>query len=761
MLTAISIDKKFIEARTFTTEDIDEIHPWLTLHKTKNLYYSVNEPVQPAYTSKHVKKSEVLRAHFIHVDVDPRTGEDVAKEQARILKQIQDYRIPPSFVVFSGGGYNVLWRLDHPVNLAHESTSDEETIRRAVEFERRNWQMELDFNTPDHCRDVSRILRLPGTINRPDAKKVAKGRVPALARIVSDANHEYPLSAFMATPGVSANNSATVETKINLDIQRVETIDSLPRDVPERVKIMIVQGFDPEDKAWNGDRSDALFYVCCELVRCGIKDELILGIITDSRFGISASILDKGSGTMRYATRQISRARDKAFHPKLAEMNQEYAVIADFGERCVIMNERPDGSLSFRKFSEFSKSRDHQKIEFEVGGKIKVKGIGSWWFDQTRRRQYEYVEFEPGENNPGCYNLWRGFTVEPTPGDKHMTYLEHMYENICSGNDAHYDYLLKWMARVVQQPRTRCMVAPVLLGKRGTGKSVFTDYFKGLFGRHSVTVSDVNKLTGRFNAHLMYAVLVIAEEAFDLRDKRHESVLKELITGQTISVEYKGLNVIQAKNYTHYILTSNNERVVPAGDNERRFFVIRVSEKHIQDAPYFERILADEKSGGLSNLLHHLLSIDLSDYRVTTIPETIELRKQQEHNIPPEIDWLSDKLEIGEWLQGKRWTGPIPKDELYQDYVRYCETQKIAKIMSRRKFVMWLQTELPTTTDKQLSPQPDGSRPWVFVFPSIEECRRQYDQNRGWINHEWRQLIMDVDEKYPLDQVDQQKKVFE
>ena len=60
----------------------------------------------------------------------------------------------------------------------------DEIVARAVDVERRNWQFELDFSTPDHCRDVSRILRLPGTLNRPNAEKIAKGRTIALARVV-------------------------------------------------------------------------------------------------------------------------------------------------------------------------------------------------------------------------------------------------------------------------------------------------------------------------------------------------------------------------------------------------------------------------------------------------------------------------------------------------------------------------------------------------------------------------------------------------
>lgn len=185
MLTAISVDKKAIEARTFEHTDDEQVLAWLNLHRQRNLYYSVNQPVQSAYDKRKLSKTDVHSVHFLHVDVDPRAGEDVGAEQVRILKRIESYHIKPSVVVFSGGGYNALWKLSRPIPVADGSPSPEETISRAIDVERRNWQFELDFETPDHCRDVSRILRLPGTLNRPNAEKIAKGRTIALARIHS------------------------------------------------------------------------------------------------------------------------------------------------------------------------------------------------------------------------------------------------------------------------------------------------------------------------------------------------------------------------------------------------------------------------------------------------------------------------------------------------------------------------------------------------------------------------------------------------
>lgn len=750
MLTAISIDKKKITAETFQASEEQRVLQWLKLHEQFNLYYSVNQPIESAYEKRKLAKTDVHTVHYLHVDVDPRVGEDVNAEQERIKKRIEGYHIKPTFVIFSGGGYNALWKLARPIPVAEGSPSPEETIARALDVERRNWQFELDFETPDHCRDVSRILRLPGTLNRPNAEKIAKGRTIALARLHSAKMDDergtpqtYEYEFFTATPTVQSNVPSG-GSKVTSDLERVESLDHVRgagnHPIPDSLKVVIAQGFDPSDpKKWEGDRSAALFWVVCELVRCGVADPVIHGIITDSRFEISASVLDKGSGTARYALRQISRAKDKADeHGELLErMNSQYAVILEYGGGPVVMIEDGlstggswDHEVIFQKFRSFKdRIKNYPKVP---QGKKEVTAF-DWWTSHRRRREYKRVVFEPGLDVADCYNLWTGFAVQPIPGDKHLRYLEHVRENICNGDDQHYDYLVKWMARVVQQPRTQSMVAVVLLGERGTGKSIFGGFFGQIFGRHLFVASDVATLTGRFNGHLATSIFVIAEEAFDMREKRHESVLKERITGQRTAVERKMVDIIQLPNYTHLLMTSNSERVIPAGDHERRFLVLRVGTKQRQNDEYFGRILDDQKTGGPANLLHFLLNVDLSGWNVTQVPRTDELRLQQEHSMSHDLDWLLSKLSSGIWVDGReKWIGPVRKKLLHENYKAHLTSLGSRFIKGERAFHNFLMKELKGTFDKQIQGEQQSDRPMAFFFPPLEKCRELWDENRGY-----------------------------
>src|SRR5690606_10879680 len=256
------------------------------------------------------------------------------------------------------------------------------------------------------------------------------------------------------------------------------------------------------------------------------------------------------------------------------------------GGKCRIIEEvtdrgRPDGRtiLTKQSFEDFRHRYRHIKVTvgFNDKGEPSEKAAGACWIDHRHRREYETIAFAPGREIEDAYNLWRGFAVDSLPGDKHASFLAHLRDNVCSGNAEHFAYLIGWMARTVQQPGSPGESAVVLRGRRGTGKSFFAKKFGHLFGRHFLQVANSQHLVGNFNAHLRDTVLLFGDEAFYAGDKKHESILKTLVTEENIVIEGKGVDAEAAPNYTHLILASNEDWVVPAGLDERRFFVIEMS----------------------------------------------------------------------------------------------------------------------------------------------------------------------------------------
>ena len=57
----------------------------------------------------------------------------------------------------------------------------------------------------------------------------------------------------------------------------------------------------------------------------------------------------------------------------------------------------------------------------------------------------------PGKCPETVYNLFNGWGVKPVAGDV-APYLEHLEKTICNGNAQAYEYVLGWLAHLVQRP---------------------------------------------------------------------------------------------------------------------------------------------------------------------------------------------------------------------------------------------------------------------------------------------------------------------
>jgi hypothetical protein len=89
----------------------------------------------------------------------------------------------------------------------------------------------------------------------------------------------------------------------------IERVMRLPGT--DALRALIVQGRDPDNPARRPSRSEALFHAVCGMVWAGCEDAVILGVILDPDFGISAHVLSQ-KRPATYAKRQVARARAEA-----------------------------------------------------------------------------------------------------------------------------------------------------------------------------------------------------------------------------------------------------------------------------------------------------------------------------------------------------------------------------------------------------------------------------------------------------------------
>ncbi len=752
LIICIHADSGIIQARTFESH---ETAPMLAyVHKMNkdgwNIYVQYN-PV--AYKlNKKPQRTDVRAMNVIHVDIDPREGESYESCLERTMKRVAEWvalgQPMPTAIIKSGNGLQLIWKLKTPIPVNGD-------IAKCEELKLYNVQVEKFFGG-DACHNVDRILRFPGTTNLPNAKKKAAGRKPSQAEILSFEKVSYPIDSFkkaIETQSGTTLKSDTAALNISGNIQKITDLDTALAPYPkidDRVKVIIYHGRDPErPKQGDNSRSAWLYDGVCQLVRANVPDETIYAIITDETFGIAESVVDKGRRKDSYARKQIADAKAEVSDPDLAEMNRKYAWIENYGGKAMIAyeaneawGEDDDGKVQKRNVLRFQRppeiasnlSNRNVQIGVDAKGRPVMKALFKYWAESPDRRQYESVTFQPGGAPANQLNMWQGFAVEAVPGDRHTRLRDHIFENICGGDQAGLDYYWKWMAYNIQFPGRRPQTAIALRGGQGTGKSLAVKSYGHLFGNHYLPIVTANALTGDFNGHLQNAKLVFADEAIFARDKRQVSKLKGLITEEELSVNAKGFQQQQVPNHIALILASNDDAVINAAADERRYAVYDVGTKKQQDSAYFKAIVDDLKRGGYENLMYELMNMDLSSFEIRKIPKNGALQNQKLQSLSPLEDWWYYKLESGVLLQD-RWPECATIEALREDYGLSANLFGRPQYgMSDRVFGSFIRKvlTLPGRVPLIIRGQTGAARQRSYVIPALQECRQIWECHYGF-----------------------------
>jgi hypothetical protein len=444
----------------------------------------------------------------------------------------------------------------------------------------------------------------------------------------------------------------------------------------------------------------------------------------------------------------IAVARKKRASPKLytkenqheliAEFNKTYAV-ACMGAKAVIVRKQYD-QLRHRDCLEYLTKEDLEllyencRVQTDTG---KTISAALYWRRHPERRQFQQIIFAPGQDFPEHLNLWRGFSIEPKPGDWSLL-RHHIEENVCSKRERETKYLFALMADSVQKLTERPGIVLVLRGKEGTGKGVFLRWWKAIFGQHGLQISHPKHLTGNFNGHLQDCLFLYVDEGFWAGDQKGEGTLKNLISEPEIVIERKGKDAYSTTNYLHIAMSSNEAWVVPAGPEARRYFVLDVAERERNNHDYFAAIEQQMKNGGLEAMLYDLLHQQLDGVRLREVPQTQELLEQKLLSLSAVPRFWYGRLLDGGLAPGRDWIEYTPSREVYTRYLE--ETKDVGD--RRRSVETFFYQELKalcpgiekkkTTVDIHLNdfrgPNTKREQLWCFRCPPLADCRLAFEK---------------------------------
>lgn len=252
------------------------------------------------------------------------------------------------------------------------------------------------------------------------------------------------------------------------------------------------------------------------------------------------------------------------------------------------------------------------------------------------------------------FQITRIFTV------KHL--LQHLHVFLCSADAELYAHVLKWYAYVLQNPG--CMTGQCLVyqGEEGTGKNMINNAFCAILGPRAALSNGLAKQLDTWNSSISDKLLIVFNEVPRLTATQ-QAALRTLVTESHITVQKKFHDDRELRNCSNVILISNEDRSLlrnPGKDGRRYVYCLTQGVPLCDRALWFKGLFtflgADrarqtgelQLSRGILALADYLYRVDLSDFRLDSVPRNTKGRERALLSNMTDIqDWFHQLLENG------------------------------------------------------------------------------------------------------------------
>lgn len=262
------------------------------------------------------------------------------------------------------------------------------------------------------------------------------------------------------------------------------------------------------------------------------------------------------------------------------------------------------------------KAQIYKKDGSPVDGETKSVPVADLWLKSPQRRHYSKVVFRPGVSQAhmedGHLNEWTGYPLQPKDAFEKCKAFREWVEDYLT--DPKYPEQARWVytyfAHILREPLNKQRAALVIIGPEKIGKTVFVNYFGKILGDSHINIADVSKIHGRFNYHLKMLLLLHSEEAVHGSDKRHRSIIKDLISNKKMQFEAKYGGIESGESFLRLIYTSNEIGAAPIalGDTRHTVFNFNISGR-IPPRGLIKRLYEESISDGPAALMSFLLNL--------------------------------------------------------------------------------------------------------------------------------------------------------
>ena len=322
------------------------------------------------------------------------------------------------------------------------------------------------------------------------------------------------------------------------------------------------------------------------------------------------------------------------------------------------------------------------------------------WRDDPAIKYYTTMKLVPPPLvcDAWILNLFTGFAADKLADTQYVD-IEIILKHItllCEDNKIYAEYVINFLAHLVQRPAELTRTALVFKGSQGAGKGLFFNWFaKKIIGQqYYYSTADPLNIT-LYNEHLNGKLLINLDEARAADTYASSSQLKNKITEPRITLTNKYVKPFEVENYGRYIFFSNQDNPVKIEDTDRRYVIFKTSDKYSKlpddDAVkinYFKdlRTAMDEPNTAAS-FMKYLKTRDISGINWANMPMTESYKLSRELNIPIFAEFIEKYCYETDWIHFNNNLNQTTKTQFFAEFNKFLErTRNTGMTMKERTF---------------------------------------------------------------------------
>lgn len=344
---------------------------------------------------------------------------------------------------------------------------------------------------------------------------------------------------------------------------------------------------------------------------------------------------------------------------------------------------------------EFMQSRYFKKYHFDCFEPKQILGAPPQYFDQAFNLYTGLpIHKESIEKVYQAYQIPHTYKPENHPAI--LAILDHIRITLCNNDDLIYQYILNWLAFILQNPGEKTQVMIVFVGPSGCGKSTFYSWLAPLFGNYMENIKTAD-LGSQYIGMDFNEKFLIAIDEWNVREldrRQADGLLKNIVTDPSMRVEAKYVQAATLRSHNNLMASTNFAfNITPSSVGYfRRLLIVKCgatrTPQYYQDL--HEMIGNNKDKKHRFCLTMHLWAKFLLDR---------DIRKFKPSHFP--ITQFQIKILTSSWKAVQKWwyeviqRGYIVHELRFQNYLsmRDVNRDRYANLMQRPKILQCFETE--------------------------------------------------------------------